>query len=58
MVIFKLILVDIDWRDDLLWPFGVLVKYDRTVWRALGDCNASRPGDDALTKFYVRLFYI
>ncbi|CAG9773024.1 unnamed protein product [Ceutorhynchus assimilis] len=41
-----------DWRDDVLWPGGALVKYNKAIWRAIGDCNSIAPGDRALTWGY------
>ncbi|XP_066147574.1 transmembrane protein 39A [Euwallacea fornicatus] len=38
-----------EWRDDVLWPGGALVKYNKSMWRAMGDCNCIIPGDTTLT---------
>ncbi|KAL1509443.1 hypothetical protein ABEB36_004178 [Hypothenemus hampei] len=41
-----------DWRDDLLWPGGVVVRYNKMYWRAMGDCNCIVPGDKILSCAY------
>jgi len=46
-----------DWRDDILWPSGVLVRYEKLVWKSLGDCNSIKPGDKSLTRYY-KLFIL
>ncbi|XP_060526720.1 transmembrane protein 39A-A isoform X2 [Cylas formicarius] len=47
-----LVIVTNDWREDCIWPSGVLVKHDKVIWRAKGHCNSSRPGDKGMAKFY------
>lgn len=47
-----ILLVNNIWQEDILWPFGALVRYGRDIWRAQGDCNASEPGNVGLRRFY------
>ncbi|KAJ8959931.1 hypothetical protein NQ314_006133 [Rhamnusium bicolor] len=35
-----MLLVNNTWKEDLLWPYGALVRYGRDIWRAHGDCNS------------------
>ncbi|KAF7266076.1 hypothetical protein GWI33_020587 [Rhynchophorus ferrugineus] len=48
----NVILVPSEWKDDKLWPGGVLVKYEKSTWRAMGDCNSNKPGDKSLNRYY------
>ncbi|CAH1119350.1 unnamed protein product [Phaedon cochleariae] len=47
-----MLLVNNIWREDILWPFGALVRYGKDIWRAQGDCNSSEPGNVCLRRFY------
>ncbi|XP_050293250.1 transmembrane protein 39A isoform X2 [Anthonomus grandis grandis] len=44
--------VTYEWREDVVWPRGAVVKYNKFMWRAVGDCNAIVPGDRALSWGY------
>lgn len=48
-----MLLVNNTWKDDVLWPYGALVRHGRDIWRAQGDCNSSEPGNVGLKRFYV-----
>ncbi|XP_030756361.1 transmembrane protein 39A-A isoform X2 [Sitophilus oryzae] len=48
----NLILVTSEWKDDVLWPGGVLVKHEKSIWRAMGDSNSNEPGDKSLNRYY------
>ncbi|XP_050515626.1 transmembrane protein 39A [Diabrotica virgifera virgifera] len=47
-----MLLVNNVWKEDVLWPYGALVRYGKDVWRALGDCNSSEPGNVGFKRFY------
>ncbi|XP_056637192.1 transmembrane protein 39A [Diorhabda carinulata] len=47
-----MLLVNNIWKEDIMWPYGALVKFGKDIWRAQGDCNSSQPGNVALRRFY------
>ncbi|XP_023020616.1 transmembrane protein 39A [Leptinotarsa decemlineata] len=47
-----MLLVNNTWKEDILWPYGALVRYGKDIWRAQGDCNSSEPGNVGLKRFY------
>ncbi|CAH1112950.1 unnamed protein product [Psylliodes chrysocephalus] len=47
-----MLLVNNTWKEDVLWPYGALVRYGKDIWRAQGDCNSSEPGNVGLRRFY------
>lgn len=53
-----MLLVNNTWKDDILWPYGTLVRLGRDIWRAQGDCNASEPGNLGQKRFYVSIYMI
>ncbi|XP_063906431.1 transmembrane protein 39A [Zophobas morio] len=48
----SMLLVNNNWNEDTLWPYGALVKHGKDVYRALGECNASEPGNATYARFY------
>ncbi|CAH0559658.1 unnamed protein product [Brassicogethes aeneus] len=48
-----MLLVNNSWKEDMLWPYGTLVRYGRDIYRAIGECNAGEPGNTSLSRFYV-----
>lgn len=48
-----MLLVNNNWNEDTLWPYGALVKHGRDIYRAQGECNASEPGNGTLSRFYI-----
>lgn len=49
----SMLLVNNNWNEDTLWPYGALVKHGRDLYRAQGECNAGEPGNTTFSRFYV-----
>ncbi|KAG5876130.1 hypothetical protein JTB14_007537 [Gonioctena quinquepunctata] len=47
-----MLLVNNTWKEDILWPYGALVRFGKDIYRAQGDCNSSEPGNSCLRRFY------
>lgn len=41
-----------------VWPQGVLVRYNKGLFKALGTHNVAVPGDSHHSRFFVSNFYI
>ncbi|KAJ8985360.1 hypothetical protein NQ317_008393 [Molorchus minor] len=48
----SVLLINIIWKADVIWPYGTVVRYGRNVWCAKGDYNSSEPGNTGLKRFY------
>ncbi|ENN72663.1 hypothetical protein HUJ04_006712 [Dendroctonus ponderosae] len=48
----SVVIVTHEWREDVLWPSGVIVKWNKSLWKSMGDCNCITPGDKALAWGY------
>ncbi|XP_044261959.1 transmembrane protein 39A-like [Tribolium madens] len=49
----NMLLVNNNWNEETLWPYGALVKHGRDLYRAQGECNASEPGNTTYSRFYL-----
>lgn len=54
VVIRPLLPVAYTWQEDMLLPFGSLVRHGKETYRAQGETNAAEPGNTTYNRFYVR----
>ncbi|KAK4883469.1 hypothetical protein RN001_006788 [Aquatica leii] len=41
------------WQEDVLWPFGSLVRHGRDIYRGLGEINVAEPGNTTYARFFT-----